>query len=145
MAKFDSAKRVMSGTWGEVWLDNEYVGEVYKFSAKVNYSKQAIPRCGQMANDQKVTSYSGTGSIGMRKINSRMGILMGEKIRNGQDVRFTVISKLDDPDAYGAERIRLQNVSFDDLTLADWEADTPGNIEAPFTFTDYEYLDQVDY
>lgn len=145
MAKFDSAKRIMSGTWGEVWLDNEYVGEVYKFSAKISYSKQPIPRCGTMASDQKVTGYSGTGSIGMRKVNSRMGILMGEKIRNGQDVRFTVISKLDDPDAYGAERIRLTNVSFDDLTLADWEADTPGNIEAPFTFTDYDYLDQVDY
>lgn len=145
MARFDSAKRVMSGTWGEVWLDNEYVAEAYRFSAKINYNKQAIPRCGSMANDQKVTGYSGTGTIGMRKVNSRMGILMADKIRNGQDVRFTVIAKLDDPDAYGAERIRLTNVSFDDLTLADWEADTPGNIEAPFTFTDYDYLDQVDY
>lgn len=144
MAKFDSAKRVMSGTWGEVWLDNEYVAEAYKFSAKISYNKQAIARCGQMANDQKVTSYSGTGSIGMHKINSRMGRLMGEKIRDGQDVRFTIIAKLDDPDAYGAERIRIENVSFDDLTLADWESDVPGKIESPFTFTDYEYLDAVD-
>lgn len=144
MAKFDSAKRVMSGTWGEVWLDNEYVAEAYKFSAKISYNKQAIARCGQMANDQKVTSYSGTGSIGMHKINSRMGRLMGEKIRDGQDVRFTIIAKLDDPDAYGSERIRIENVSFDDLTLADWESDVPGKIESPFTFTDYEYLDAVD-
>lgn len=144
MAKFDSAKRVMSGTWGEVWLDNEYVAEAYKFSAKISYNKQAIARCGQMANDQKVTSYSGTGSIGMHKINSRMGRLMGEKIRDGQDVRFTIIAKLDDPDAYGSERIRIENVSFDDLTLADWESDVPGKIESPFTFTDYEYLDSVD-
>lgn len=144
MAKFDSAKRVMSGTWGEVWLDNEYVAEAYKFSAKISYNKQAIARCGQMANDQKVTSYSGTGSIGMHKINSRMGRLMGDKIRDGQDVRFTIIAKLDDPDAYGSERIRIENVSFDDLTLADWESDVPGKIESPFTFTDYEYLDAVD-
>ena len=144
MAKFDSAKRVMSGTWGEVWLDNEYVAEAYKFSAKISYNKQAIARCGQMANDQKVTGYSGTGSIGMHKINSRMGRLMGDKIRDGQDVRFTIIAKLDDPDAYGAERIRIENVSFDDLTLADWESDVPGKIESPFTFTDYEYLDAVD-
>ena len=98
-----------------------------------------------MANDQKVTGYSGTGSIGIHKINSRMGIIMGEKIRNGQDVRFTIIAKLSDPDAYGQERVRLQNVSFDDLTLMNWEADTPGKIEAPFTFTDYDYLDQVDF
>lgn len=145
MAKFDSAKRVMSGTWGEVWLDNEYVAEAYTFNAKISYNKQAVARCGQMANDQKVTGYSGTGSIGMHKINSRMGIIMGEKIRNGQDVRFTIIAKLSDPDAYGQERVRLQNVSFDDLTLMNWEADTPGTIEAPFTFTDYDYLDRVDF
>lgn len=143
MAKFDSAKRVMSGTWGEVWLDNEYVAEVYSFSAKISYSKQQIARCGQMANDQKVTGYSGSGSIGMHKINSRMIQLMGDKIRDGKDVRFTIIAKLDDPDAYGAERVRVSNVSFDDLTLADWQADTPGKVEAPFTFTDYDYLDSV--
>ena len=143
--KYDSAKRVMSGTWGQVWLDSEYVAEVYKFSAKISYNKEKISRCGQMADDQKVTGYSGTGSMGMRKINSRMGILMGEKIRDGQDLRFTIIAKLADPDAYGQERIRLQNVSFDDLTLADWEANSPGSIEAPFTFTDYDFLDQVEF
>ena len=91
-----------------------------------------------------MTGYKGTGSVGMRKINSRMGNVIGKKIRDGHDVRFTIISKLADPDANGQERIRLKNVSFDDLTLADWEADTPGNIEAPFTFTDYEYLDSID-
>ena len=72
---YDSAKRVISGTWGEVWLDNEYVAEVYKFQAKISYNKTEIARCGQMGNDQKVTGYKGTGSIGMRKINSRMGNL----------------------------------------------------------------------
>ena len=124
---YDSAKRVISGTWGQVWLDNEYVAEVYKFQAKISYNKTEIARCGQMGNDQKVTGYKGTGSIGMRKINSRMGNLIGKRIRDGRDVR-----------------IRIRNVSFDDLTLADWEADTPGNIESPFTFTDYEYLDSID-
>lgn len=142
---FDSAKRVISGTWGEVWLDNEYVAEAYSFNAKISYNKQPIPRCGMMANDQKVTGYSGTGSIGMHKVNSRMAAVIGEKIRNGHDVRFTIIGKLADPDAYGQERVRLQNVSFDDLTIMNWEADTPGKVETPFTFTDYDYLDSIDY
>jgi len=34
-------------------------------------------------------------------------------------------------------------VSFDDLTIADWEAATKGTVEAPFTFTDYKYLDMI--
>ena len=37
----------------------------------------------------------------------------------------------------------LKNVSFDDLTLADWEAKSPGKVESPFTFTDYEFLDMI--
>ena len=69
--------------------------------------------------------------------------LLADKIKDGKDVRFTIIGKLDDPDAYGAERIRFTNVSFDELTLMDWENNTAGNIETPFTFTDMELLDTV--
>ena len=65
-------------------------------------------------------------------------------MKNKQEVRFTIISKLADPDAYGAERIAIYGVSFDDLTLFDWEAQTPGEVEHPFTFTTYEYLDQIE-
>lgn len=140
----DRAARVMSGTWGQIWLDNELVAECYKFQAKINYNKEDVPICGNMFVDKKVISLNGTGSISMHKVNSRMGQVIGNRIQNGEDVRFTIISKLDDPDAYGAERIAIKNVSFDDVTLADWEANTKGVIEAPFTFTGYEYLDFVE-
>lgn len=143
MSRFDSAKRVMSGTWGEVWFDGDLVSETYKFSAKLTYNKTEIGRNGSMAVDTKVTSYKGTGSVGMRKVNSRMLHLLADKIKDGKDVRFTIIGKLDDPDAYGAERIRFTNVSFDELTLMDWENNTAGSIETPFTFTDMELLDTV--
>ena len=79
----------------------------------------------------------------MHKVNSRMATKIGEEIRNGRDVRFTIISKLADPDSYGTERVALKNVSMDDLTLADWKAATLGSIEAPFTFTDYELMDEI--
>ena len=140
----DSAKRVMSGTFGEVWLDSEYVSEVYGLQAKVALNKEKVNLCRQMAEDSKVMGVKMTGSLKMHKINSRMAIKIGESIKAGKDPRFTIISKLDDPDAYGAERVALYNVSFDDLTLADWEAAKNGTIEAPFTFTNFEYLDKVE-
>ena len=139
----DSAKRVVSGTWGEVWLDGDKVSECYGLQAKVSFNKEDIALCGQMASDKKVTSIECTGSLRMHKVTSRMALAIGENIRNGKDVRFTIVSKLKDPDAYGAERVVLSNVSFDDLTLADWEAKSVGKVEAPFTFTDFEYLDMV--
>nr|WP_330372777.1 phage tail tube protein [Lachnoclostridium phytofermentans] len=65
-------------------------------------------------------------------------------MRLRKDIRFTIISKLDDPDAYGAERVVISNASFDDVTLADWEVAKKGSVEAPFTFTDYDFLDKVE-
>ena len=139
----DSAKRVISGTWGEVWMEGDKVSECYGRQAKVSFNKEDIALCGQMASDKKVTSIECTGSLRMHKVTSRMALAIGENIRNGKDVRFTIVSKLKDPDAYGAERVVLSNVSFDDLTLADWEAKSVGKVECPFTFTDYEFLDEI--
>lgn len=140
----DSAKRVMCGTWGEVWLDGDLVAECYGLQAKVSMNKEDVSICGKMAKDKKTTSTSMTGSLKMHKVNSRMSKAIGEKINSGMDPRFTIMSSLDDPDAYGAERITLSNVSFDDLTLADWEAGTNGKIEAPFTFTSFAFIDLVE-
>ncbi len=136
--------RIMSGTWGEVWLDGDYVAECYGMQAKMSMTKEDVNICGQMAVDKKVTGISYTGSLKMHKVNSRMALSIGDKIKKGIDPRFTVISKLADPDAYGAERVALRNVSFDDVTLADWEVAKKGSIEAPFTFTDHEFLDKVE-
>ncbi len=136
-------RRVMNGTWGQLWLDGELVTECYGCQAKVTANKETVAMCGNIWTGSKVKSVSGTGSVRLRKVSSRMGKLVADAMREGRDPHFTIISKLDDPDAFGAERVAVKNVSFDDLTLADWEADTLGNVECPFTFRGFEYLDMV--
>ena len=37
----------------------------------------------------------------------------------------------------------VYNVSLDDLTLADWQAATVGKVTVPFTFSRYEFMDQI--
>jgi len=140
----DSAKRVMSGTWGEVWLDGAYVGECYKFQAKDSYTRDKVPMAGKLRPGHKMTTIEGTGSMGLHKVSSRMAQLIAAEINAGRDPRFTVIAKLDDPDAYGAERISFMDVAFDDLSLADWEVAVPGKTEVPFTFGEYEFLDTAE-
>ena len=139
----DNAKRVISGTWGEVWLDGDYVSECYGCKLTAKFNKEKIALCGKMVQDNKITSIECTGSVKLYKTSSRMGKLIGDKVKSGQDVRFTIISKLDDPDSYGAERVSVTGVSFDDLTIADWEAGKTGTIESPFTYSDYSYLDTI--
>ena len=137
------AKRVISGTWGEVWLNGEKVSECYGLQLKLSFNKEDIARCGTMMSDKKITSIDATGSLRMHKTSSRLALLICDNIRNGVDSRFTVVSKLADPDSFGAERIAVKGVSFDDLTLADWEAKVAGKVEAPFTFSDYNFLDTI--
>lgn len=139
----DSAKRVISGTWGELWVDGYKIAECYKFQAKYSHSKDDIALCGQMATDSKTTGTKGTGSVGLYKVYSRFSDYL-DSVLEGKDMRATIISKLADPDSYGAERIAVYNVSFDEHTLADWEAKNVGKVEIPFTFTKHEFLDRIE-
>ncbi len=138
-----TGNRVISGTWGEVWLNGEIVGECYGLQAKMAMTKEAVNLCGQMAEDSKVVSVKCTGSLKLHKVNSRLAIAIGGMTKAGRDPRFTVMTKLADPDSYGTERIVLNNVSFDDLTLADWETAKKGTVEAPFTFTDFQLMEKI--
>lgn len=139
----DAARRVISGTFGQVWLDGELVAECKGCQAKVQKNKEKIYLAGQMFADHKVMNLEGTGSLTLYKVDSGM-IQKQQDMQDGVDRRFTVVSALKDPDSFGAERIALYNVSFDDLTLADWTRAATGEITAPFTFTRYELLDLID-
>lgn len=139
----DSAKRVINGTFGEVWLDGEKVAECTACQLRVSKNKQTINLCGQFMADSKATSGSGTGSLTLYKVDSGL-IEKQADLQDGVDRRFTIVSKLRDPDSWGAERVAAYNVSFDDLTLADWRAATEGTVTAAFTFSRFELLDQIE-
>lgn len=137
------AKRAINGTFGTVWIDQVLVGETYGLQAKVALDKEDVNLCGQLATDSKIKSTKGTGTLKTFKVNSRFIALMNDAIKNGRDVRCTIISKLADPDSNGVERIAINNVSFDELTLADFEAATIQKNDVPFTFTGYDVLDSI--
>jgi hypothetical protein len=137
------SKRIINGTHGEVWLDGDYVAEVTGLQAKIAINKEKVQQCGDMWERQKVTGYTGTGSLKINKVFSRMAIKLRPLLKEKKDVRFTIITKLADPDSFGCERIVIKDVSFDDLLLADWAASTLGKVECPFTFADYDELDII--
>ena len=46
-------KRICNGTFGEIWLDGDYVGEIKKAQAKVEFNKEEIKQCGVFFTDSK--------------------------------------------------------------------------------------------
>ena len=138
-----NAKNAINGTWGSLWINDREIGEVKSFQVKAEFQKEEVKIAGQMAVDTKIMSYSGKGSLQLHKVNSRMVKTLLEEIKAGKDPRFTLIGKLADPNSNGAERIAIKNVSFDDLTLFDFEVGAVGQVECPFTFTDMETMDLI--
>lgn len=137
-----NGNRVMSGTWGQVWVDGELWAELNGFQAKYAYNKETVHLCGDMVEDSKVTSVKGTGSISVHKVYTR-NITRSDSLVKGIDVRATIVAQLDDPDAFGAERVALYDVSFDDETIMDFTAGSAGKTTHPFTFRRREWLDVV--
>lgn len=43
----------------------------------------------------------------------------------------------------GNERVKFTGVTFDEVTLADWEAGKNGEESIPFTFDDVEIIDSI--
>lgn len=136
-------RKIINGTHGTVFLDGEEVAEVKSFQAKLEFQKEEVKIAGKMATGTKYMGYSGKGSLALHKVNSRMIKAIGQQIKEGKEPRFTIIGKLADPDSDGVERIAINNVSFDDLTLFDFEVGALGQAECPFTFTDWDVLDSI--
>ena len=104
-------EQVINGSWGEAWLDGDYLAEITGLEAKI--------------------------------VTSRFIKLLSDNLKAGKQTSVTIITKLDDPDSVGVERIAIKNATFNDLTLANWEAKTKGEEEASFNYDDWEPLDTI--
>ncbi len=138
-----SARRVINGTWGSLTFEGEEFADISAFSLKDSYTKETMSMAGQMAEDGKITAIKRTGSMTLKKVYSRF-VDHSASIDAGEDVRYTLIGKLADPDAYGTERIAAYGVSLDENTLMDFTVGKTTEITIPFTFTSFEYLSRID-
>ena len=140
MAKGFRPEQVFNGTWGEVWLDGEYLAQVIALKAEVTPKKTAISMVQRLQEGQKITGMELKGELKLHKINSYVMRKMSECFKRGKMMTCTIISNIKDPDALGGERVALYGCTFDKLILADWEAGKMGEESYGFTFEDWELL-----
>lgn len=136
-----TASQVMSGTQGEVWIDGQYMAEVTGFKAEIKLLKEEVNQVKRMFKQYKVVGCEGTGNVKLNHVSSFFIQLMADNIKNARQTVCTIVVKLDDPDAVGAERISIADATFDKLTLMDWEAKKLTSDDYDFTFTDFDILD----
>lgn len=142
MNKHDPS-RTINGTFGEVWVDDYYAAEVTGVEAKLSVQKTEVKQAMKTSKSYKVTGTDGKGTLKFNKVTSYFSTKCLNEIKAGKTPKTTLISKLNDPDAYGAERVRLTGVIFDELPLINWEVEKIGEESIGFTFEDAEFLDEI--
>lgn len=136
--------KVINGTWGEVWIDSDLVQEAIELQATVTLQKAKITTCMKLAQDTKVTGIDCKGTLKLLKVSSRMTKKINDNLLKGKETVCTLVSKLEDPDSWGAERISISDAKFDQLNLINWAAGKNGEESMPFTFTTWKLLDTID-
>lgn len=140
--KMDKNK-ILNGTFGKVWIDGEKYGNIKSFEAKVSGEYEEVNVSEMMGTKNRYMGYSIEGTMTFHKINSKIAVKCAEGFQTGNIPTFTVIASIEDPAAYGYERIELSDVTFDELTLLAFEVGSLTDEEVPFKAGSFRYLDQI--
>lgn len=134
------AKLVRSGTYGYMTLDGKQVCDTYGLKAVIKKKEEYVDRCRTYDRGVKLLGTEGTGTIQLYNATNDLMALELKALNEGRDLKHTIISTLADPDNPVEQRIALYGVTFDELTLADWEAAKLGKISVNFKYERAEYL-----
>lgn len=136
--------RTINGTFGEVWQDGVWLANVQQAEAVGEIDKEELKVSGSRITRHKQTSVKFSGSMTGLKVTSQFTKAIGQVgTDRGKPFVTELIFKLDDPEAWGAERIRLKGVQFDRIPLMKFEVGKVVEEELPFTFSGYDLLDEI--
>ena len=136
--------KVFRGTFGKVWVDGERMSNVKSFEAKAAIDYEDMNVNGDFVTKKRYMGYSISGTMTLHKFDSFIVSKYQAGLMNGDLPDMTIVVALDDPTAYGAERVQLRDVLLDEITLSKFENKTLTEEEVPFTAGSYEFLDLIE-
>ena len=137
------ANKVMNGSFGKLWIDGELYANVKSFEAKNGLNYEEVEIAGDLGTHQKYMGYSGAGTMTLHKIDTSIGKKLNKGVKTGNMPEIEMVSALDDPAAYGAERVKFIEVTFDEVTLMKFANKELQEEEVPFKYADYDYIDMI--
>lgn len=137
------SNRVINGTFGEMWFDDDYLGEVESCKVEVGITYSDVAMARKLIAGKKMTKMEGKGSFKSHHVRSNIAKKMSDQLKQGKTPSVKIISKLEDPDALGAERVVLYMCKLDKAILMDWENGKLTEESYSFTFEDWDFLDSI--
>lgn len=144
MPKLHGPENVINGTYGEIWIDDDYFGAVQGFEANVDITKGDVNFPRDLWGHKKVTALAGTGNVTLQKVTSTGFNLMHNKLSQGKTPVFKILGKLADPDAWGVERVMIKEVTFNTMSLLNFAHGELGEETLDFDFAGYEMYDSIE-
>jgi translation elongation factor EF-1beta len=141
--KKPNTNKIINGAHGKVWWDGEKIGNIKSFQAKVTMNYEEVNQSEQLVPGYKYMGYSIAGTMTMNKIDSFTAEKLADAIKSGIMPEADLIAALEDPAAYGYERVEITGVVFDEMTLMDFEVAAKLEEELPFKATGFRYMDKI--
>lgn len=139
-------RRRWAGSHGKLWWDGELLFEIESFEGKVTPDREDVI-IGN-SKDSKIVSLTGSGTFTVKAVINRNVKKYLKEWQAGHDPRATLVGLIDDPDAVDGqkERISVDNVWFNELTLMTFKKGEVVSKEFPFGFTpeDAEFIEAVE-
>lgn len=114
-------KKVIRGTFGEVWMNYEKLSNCKSVEIKTTFEYDDIDVPNNLTAIRQLKGVSHEGTLTLYKINSKVQQLLIKAIKNKEMPEIKLIVKLSDPNFKGSETVEVTGVTFDDFTIASFE------------------------
>lgn len=128
--------RVMEGSNAKIYVDGKPETYAQEFTADVEDDEKTFNVIGSEWEHVKSSTKKGSFSLKGLKTTSKW-LKIGFK-------RFELLTELNDPEAFGYERIRYKNCKVKKLQLANIKAGETIEEEVEGSFSGYELLDAIE-
>ena len=126
MADDVKTNQIIRGTFGRVWIDGELFANVKSFEAKLTLNYEEVDLSNDLGKHQRYMGFTGEGTMTLHKINSKIFAKLAKAIKSGDMPEISVVGKLEDPTALGAERVSFTEVTIDEVMALKFENATIG-------------------
>lgn len=126
---------------GNIWVNDREWDKIKSFECKATYEWEDVPS--GMTTDRVLMGVAYEGSFSYRKTDKNYNTAMDlifEEYSKGNVPSVTINSKAYNKATGKTQRIKIKNITFDELMLQQWEEKSVIEMEMPFKASDVEIL-----
>lgn len=124
-------------------MDNERLANVKSFEAKLTLNYEEVDINGEVLKQYVYVGGAIAGTAVLHKTDSKVLNKVSGGIKSQIMPDITIIAKVTDPAVVGSQRVKLTDVVFDEVMLANFENAKITEESVPFKAGGYEVLDTI--